>query len=111
MGEGRSGPNTEIFYDRGEAYGNDPNDSELYPGGENERYLEAWNLVFSEFNHNADDTYTPLPKQNIDTGMGLERLVSLIQDADTNFDTDLFTPIIQHIAQFTEISYGEGTIT
>ena len=47
IGEGPSGPNTEIFYDRGEAYGNDPNDPELYPGGENERYLEVWNLVFS----------------------------------------------------------------
>ncbi|HLR54682.1 MAG TPA: alanine--tRNA ligase [Pseudogracilibacillus sp.] len=111
IGQGPSGPNTEIFYDRGESYGVDTDANELYPGGENERYLEVWNLVFSEFNHNADDTYTPLPKQNIDTGMGLERLVSLIQDADTNFDTDLFTPIIQHIAQFTDISYGEGTIT
>src|SRR5699024_10097630 len=52
IGEGPSGPNTEIFYDRGESYGNDSNDPELYPGGENERYLEIWNLVFREFNHN-----------------------------------------------------------
>ncbi|WP_100333365.1 alanine--tRNA ligase [Bacillus alkalisoli] len=95
IGEGPSGPNTEIFYDRGEAYGNDSNDPELYPGGENERYLEIWNLVFSEFNHNPDHTYTPLPKKNIDTGMGLERIVSVIQDVPTNFDTDLFMPIIQ----------------
>lgn len=95
IGEGPSGPNTEIFYDRGEAYGNDLNDPELYPGGENERYLEIWNLVFSQFNHNPDGTYTPLPKKNIDTGMGLERIVSVIQDVQTNFDTDLFMPIIE----------------
>ncbi|WP_223702810.1 alanine--tRNA ligase [Sutcliffiella deserti] len=95
IGEGPSGPNTEIFYDRGEAYGNDESDPELYPGGENERYLEIWNLVFSEFNHNPDGTYTPLPKKNIDTGMGLERMVSVIQDVPTNFDTDLFIPIIE----------------
>jgi len=95
IGEGPSGPNTEIFYDRGEDYGNDPNDPELYPGGENERYLEVWNLVFSQFNHNPDGTYTPLPKKNIDTGMGLERVVSIIQDVPTNFDTDLFIPIIE----------------
>ncbi|KOP76567.1 alanine--tRNA ligase [Bacillus sp. FJAT-21351] len=95
IGEGPSGPNTEIFYDRGEAYGNDLNDPELYPGGENERYLEIWNLVFSQFNHSPDGTYTPLPKKNIDTGMGLERMVSVIQDVQTNFDTDLFMPIIE----------------
>ncbi|KRD89312.1 alanine--tRNA ligase [Bacillus sp. Root147] len=95
IGEGPSGPNTEIFYDRGEAYGSDLTDPELYPGGENERYLEIWNLVFSQFNHNPDGTYTPLPKKNIDTGMGLERMVSVIQDVQTNFDTDLFMPIIE----------------
>lgn len=95
IGEGPSGPNSEIFYDRGESYGNDMNDPELYPGGENERYLEIWNLVFSEFNHNPDHTYTPLPKQNIDTGMGLERMTCVVQDVPTNFDTDLFMPIIR----------------
>lgn len=95
IGEGPSGPNTEIFYDRGEDYGNDEQDPELYPGGENDRYLEVWNLVFSQFNHNPDGTYTPLPKKNIDTGMGLERMVSVIQNVQTNFDTDLFIPIIR----------------
>ncbi|OCA92469.1 alanine--tRNA ligase [Pseudobacillus wudalianchiensis] len=95
IGEGPSGPNTEIFYDRGESYGNDENDPELYPGGENERYLEIWNLVFSQFNHNPDGTYTPLPKKNIDTGMGLERMTSVMQEVPTNFDTDLFMPIIE----------------
>ncbi|MGG3450912.1 alanine--tRNA ligase [Domibacillus aminovorans] len=95
IGEGPSGPNTEIFYDRGEEYGADENDPELYPGGENDRYLEVWNLVFSEFNHNPDGTYTPLPKKNIDTGMGLERMASVVQNVPTNFDTDLFIPIIR----------------
>lgn len=106
IGEGPSGPNTEIFYDRGEKYGNDPNDPELFPGGENSRYLEIWNLVFSQFNHNADDTYTPLPKKNIDTGMGLERLISIIQDVPTNFETDLFMPIIEKTEQIAQVKYG-----
>ncbi|MBS3679494.1 alanine--tRNA ligase [Ornithinibacillus massiliensis] len=106
IGEGPSGPNTEIFYDRGESYGKDPNDPELYPGGENDRYLEVWNLVFSQFNHNPDDTYTPLPKKNIDTGMGLERIVSVIQDVPTNFETDLFMPIIKKTEQLANVKYG-----
>lgn len=110
IGEGPSGPNTEIFYDRGEAYGSDPTDPELYPGGENERYLEIWNLVFSQFNHNPDNTYTPLPKQNIDTGMGLERMVSVIQDAPTNFDTDLFIPLIRETEEISGKTYGQKTV-
>src|SRR5699024_5128895 len=93
------------LYDRGEAYGNAPNDPELYPGGENDRYLEIWNLVFSQFNHNPDDTYTPLPKKNIDTGMGLESMVSVIQDVPTNFETDLFMLIIQDIENLAETTY------
>lgn len=77
----------------------------MYPGGENERYLEIWNLVFSQFNHNPDGTYTPLPKQNIDTGMGLERIVSVVQNVPTNFDTDLFMPIIEKIEQLANRKY------
>ncbi|GED03671.1 alanine--tRNA ligase [Bacillus atrophaeus] len=110
IGEGPSGPNTEIFYDRGEAYGNDPADPELYPGGENDRYLEVWNLVFSEFNHNPDGTYTPLPKKNIDTGMGLERMVSVIQNVQTNFDTDLFMPIIKATETISGEAYGQDDV-
>lgn len=108
IGEGPSGPNSEIFYDRGPEYGDDPNDPELYPGGENERYLEIWNLVFSQFNHNADGTYTPLPKKNIDTGMGLERMVSVIQDTPTNFETDLFMPIIEATEALASTTYKEA---
>ncbi|TWT26472.1 alanine--tRNA ligase [Planomicrobium sp. CPCC 101110] len=107
IGEGPSGPNSEIFYDRGESYGNDLNDPELYPGGENDRYLEIWNLVFSQFNHNPDHTYTPLPKQNIDTGMGLERITSVVQDVPTNYDTDLFMPIIEKTEAISGKKYGE----
>ena len=105
IGEGPSGPNTEIFYDRGEAFGNDPSDPELYPGGENERYLEVWNLVFSQFNHNPDGTYTPLPKKNIDTGMGLERMASIIQGVDNNFETDLLFPLIEQTSAISGVKY------
>jgi len=108
IGEGPSGPNTEIFFDRGEEFGNDPNDPELYPGGENERYLEIWNLVFSQFNHNPDGSYTPLPKKNIDTGAGLERFASVIQNVPTNFDTDLFIPIIQKTAEIAGVPYRQN---
>lgn len=107
IGEGPSGPNTEIFYDRGEGYC-EPNDPECYPGGENERYLEIWNLVFSQFNHNPDGSYTPLPKKNIDTGMGLERLVSVVQGVETNFDTDLFAPIIAEVVGYANVKYNEN---
>ena len=72
----------------------------MYPGGENERYLEVWNLVFSEFNHNKDHTYTPLPNKNIDTGMGLERMASVAQNVRTNYETDLFMPIIEEVEKF-----------
>ncbi len=106
IGEGPSGPNTEIFYDRGAEYGDDPNDPELYPGGENERYLEVWNLVFSQYNHNPDGSYTPLPKKNIDTGMGLERMASIVQNVPTNFDTDLFMPIIRATEAIAGVQYG-----
>lgn len=108
LGAGPSGPDSEIFYDRGEKF-NDlaEDDPENYPGGENERYLEIWNLVFSEFNHTPQDTYEPLPNKNIDTGMGLERMVSIIQDAPTNFETDLFLPIIGKIEEISGKKYGE----
>ena len=100
IGEGPSGPDSEIFFDRGKDFQNLPdNDPEMYPGGENERYLEIWNIVFSQFNHlpglTDNATYPELPHKNIDTGMGLERVVSVFQQGRTNFDTDLFLPIIR----------------
>ncbi|SEK69472.1 alanyl-tRNA synthetase [Carnobacterium iners] len=110
IGVGPSGPDSEIFYDRGEKFNNlSKDDPENYPGGENERWLEIWNLVFSEFNHKEDGTYEPLPNKNIDTGMGLERVVSILQDAPTNFETDLFMPIIREIEKLSQNKhYGES---
>lgn len=103
IGEGPCGPDSEIFYDRGQAFNNVADDDpENYPGGENERYLEVWNIVFSEFNHLPNGEYVEQPHKNIDTGMGLERLVSVIQEAPTNFETDLFMPLIEATAQLSD---------
>lgn len=107
IGEGPCGPCTEIFYDRGDRYG-DLNDPECWPGGENERFLEVWNLVFSQFNHNKDGSYTPLPNKNIDTGAGLERFASILQDVDSNFDTDLFMPIIRRTSELAGVTYKQN---
>ena len=113
IGAGPCGPDSEIFYDRGPEF-NDvaEDDPENYPGGENERYLEIWNLVFSEFNHQPDGSYEPLPHKNIDTGMGLERMVSIVQNAPTNFETDLFLPIINAVADLSgRVNYGDSKTT
>jgi alanyl-tRNA synthetase len=105
IGEGPCGPCSEIFYDRFPEMGPD---EVFHPDNHDEkRYLEVWNLVFSQFNHNADGTYTELPKKNIDTGAGLERFCTLMQGVDTNFDTDLFQPIIQEIARLSGKPYHE----
>lgn len=109
IGQGPSGPDSEIFYDRGPEFNNlSEDDPENYPGGENERYLEVWNIVFSQFNHKPDNTYEPLPRKNIDTGMGLERVVSIFQNAKTNFETDLFLPIIHKTEELSGKKYGEN---
>lgn len=111
IGEGPCGPDTEIFYDRGQE-NNDvaEDDPENYPGGENARYLEIWNIVFSQYNHLPDGTYVDQPHKNIDTGMGLERVVSILQDAPTNFETDLFMPIIKATAEMTDgKKYADNT--
>ncbi|WP_132139826.1 alanine--tRNA ligase [Limosilactobacillus reuteri] len=110
IGQGPSGPDTEIFYDRGQEFNNlADDDPENYPGGENERYLEIWNIVFSQFNHTPEDTYEPLPHKNIDTGMGLERVVSIFENAPTNFETDLFMPLIKQAEEFNGTKkYGQN---
>ena len=90
MGEtGPCGPCSEIYYDRGEEYGNPE-----FGSDEDERYLEIWNLVFMQYNRDENGHLKPLPNPNIDTGMGLERIASVLQGAKSNYETDLFLPII-----------------
>lgn len=101
IGQGPCGPDTEIYFDRGEKY--DPENrgvTMLKNDEDNERYVELWNIVFSQFNADPKvdrSQYKELPQKNIDTGAGLERIACVIQDVDTNFDTDLFSPIIYWI--------------
>jgi alanyl-tRNA synthetase len=107
MGDtGPCGPCSEILIDRGEQYGCGKPDCTV--GCECDRYLEIWNLVFMQFNRDASGKMTPLPKPSIDTGMGLERIVSLIQDVPTNYDTDLIQPIIQETEKLAEKRFGES---
>ncbi|NMA15621.1 MAG: alanine--tRNA ligase [Erysipelotrichia bacterium] len=109
IGVGPCGPNTEIFYDRGEKY--DPEglgEKLFFEELENDRYIEVWNVVFSQYNAEEGierKDYKELPQKNIDTGMGLERLVSIVQDGETNFDTDLFLPIIKATEKMTSKKY------
>ena len=105
MGDtGPCGPCSEIHLDRGPAFGCDRPDCAV--GCECDRYLEIWNLVFMQFNRDADGTLHPLPKPSIDTGMGLERIASVIQDVPTNYDTDLFTPILRTAEELAQRQMG-----
>ncbi|MBN1594705.1 alanine--tRNA ligase, partial [candidate division FCPU426 bacterium] len=105
MGEtGPCGPCSEILFDVGPV----PGKPEAGPDQDEDRYLEVWNLVFTQYDRQADGTLTPLPQKNIDTGMGLERLAAVCQGAATNFDTDLFLPLIQSIARETMTRYGKN---
>src|SRR5690554_699497 len=105
IGDGPCGPNSEIFYDRGEKYDPEKLGEKLFFDElENDRYVEIWNIVFSQYNGvEGEDrsTYKELPQKNIDTGMGFERLCCVSQGVDTNYDTDLFMPIIEAIAKKT----------
>lgn len=104
VGSGPCGPNTEIFYDRGEKYDN--RGIELLKNDiENDRYIEIWNIVFSTYNSDGEGNYTELKQKNIDTGAGLERIASILQNSPTNYDTDLFLPIIKKIEDFTTFKY------
>ncbi|MDD4070760.1 MAG: alanine--tRNA ligase [Desulfobacterales bacterium] len=107
MGDtGPCGPCSEIMIDRGEQYGCGRSDCRV--GCECDRYLEIWNLVFMQFNRDETGKLTPLPKPSIDTGMGLERIVSVIQNVDTNYETDLILPIIKKAEILCEKRYGES---
>ncbi len=106
MGDtGPCGPCSEIHLDRGEAYGCGRPDCGV--DCDCDRFLEIWNLVFMQFNQDESGRMTPLPKPSIDTGMGLERLASVLQNTATNFDTDLLRPIIAHTEQLAEKAYGQ----
>lgn len=100
---GPCGPCSEIYIDLGEEKASKGGGGV----GVDERYLELWNLVFMQYNREEDGSLTPLPKQNIDTGLGLERIASVLQKAETDFETDLFLPIIKFVAQNAGIKYKD----
>lgn len=107
MGDtGPCGPCSEIHIDRGNEHGCGSPDCEL--GCECDRFLELWNLVFMQFNRDESGKLTPLPKPSIDTGMGLERIASILQGAKTNYETDLFVPIIKKVEDLSGIKAGQS---
>jgi alanyl-tRNA synthetase len=100
---GPCGPCSELYYDRGLSYGKEDD----LPGEENERFLEYWNLVFMQFDQNPVNTLTPLPAQNIDTGLGFTRLPVILQDKNSVYETDQFWPLIELGKQLSGRRYGE----
>lgn len=111
IGEGPCGPDTEIFFDRGEKYDPDGLGIKLLAEDiENDRYIEIWNIVFSQFNSTAGlkrEDYPELPSKNIDTGGGLERFACVFQGVETNYETDLFMPMITYVETLSGIKYDE----
>ena len=105
IGLGPCGPCSEIYFDRGEKYGCGSPDCK--PGCDCDRYLEFWNLVFTQFDRQEDGTYPELANKNIDTGMGLERMACIMQDVDNIFEIDTIKYIIQGIEELANIKYGE----
>jgi len=109
IGPGPSGPDTEIFYDRGEKYDKEKKGIKLLENEEeNDRYIEIWNNVLSQFNATEGlnrEEYPELPSKNIDTGMGVERMACILQGTETNYETDLFMPIIKAIEDICHLPY------
>lgn len=108
IGEGPCGPCTEIFFDRGEKYGDFTTDV-IRDDVENDRYIEIWNIVLSQFNSKSDlsrDEYPELPSKNIDTGMGLERMACVLQNVETNYEIDTFQIIIKEIEKLANEPYN-----
>ena len=110
MGDtGPCGPCSEIFYDLGIEASETGEDKPF--GEDDQRYVEIWNLVFMQFDRSASGELALLPKPSIDTGAGLERVASVLQGKLSNYDTDLFTPLIARAAELTNSAYGDGTAT
>jgi alanyl-tRNA synthetase len=108
MGDtGACGPCSEIFYDQGEE---NFNGSEDKMGGEGDRFLEIWNLVFMQYERSADGTLSPLPKPSIDTGMGLERVIAIKEGVLNNFDSSAFQPLIKKLDEMSEVKCDENNI-
>lgn len=104
--DGPCGPCSEIYFDRGEEFGCDnPN---CTVGCDCDRYMEFWNLVFTQFERHEDGTYTPLAQKNIDTGMGLERLAAMMQGVSSIFDVDTIKAIRDHVCRLADVTYGEN---
>ncbi|MGM0445816.1 MAG: alanine--tRNA ligase [Bacillota bacterium] len=108
IGTGPCGPCSEIHYDRGEEYGDSKED---VLGGEGDRYLEIWNLVFTQYNYTDEGEYLSLPNKNIDTGMGLERVASILQGVESNFETDLLKPMIDFLVEDSGVKYKKNEET
>ena len=103
MGDtGPCGPCSEIYYDQGAEHFKGEED---YMGGDGDRFLEIWNLVFMQYERSSDGTLSPLPKPSIDTGMGLERVQAILEGKFSNYDTQLFMPLINHVAKLCGIPY------
>ena len=105
IGSGPCGPCSEIYYDRGEKYGCGSPDCGV--GCECDRFVEFWNLVFSQYDSDGEGHYTPMVHKNIDTGMGLERLACISQGVDNLFEVDTVQNIMKHIASIAGVSYGQ----
>jgi len=104
---GPCGPCSEIFYDRGQGVG--CGRKECAPDCDCDRFVEIWNLVFTQFDRRDGGILEPLPNKNVDTGMGLERMASVMQGVNTNFEIDIFKPVIQNISELVEVKYDGQT--
>ena len=109
IGAGPCGPCSEIYFDRGEEHG--CHSPDCHVGCDCDRYVEFWNLVFTQFNNDGNGNYTPLAKKNIDTGMGLERMACIMQGVDSLFDVDTVMNITHKVSELTGATYGQSTKT